>query len=164
MSAQRPQPLRMDAESLLLSCVAALPAGDAALAQLAALCEAAPSLSAVVAAALDLVDRECVACVSAPSGRSIYIVTPPAPLRAGAAAAAAPAGAAPPPPPRERMLAPVRTDFCPCRVFAETCLAAPAAPAVAQCAHILAVHVALAVGAVAQRMTSDEELIALLCG
>ena len=143
MSAQRP--LRMDAESLLLSCVAALPAGDAALAQLAALCEAAPSLSAVVAAALDLVDRECVACVSAPSGRSIYIVTPPAPLRAGAASSAAAAAAAPPPPPRERMLAPVP-------------------PAAAQCAHILAVHVALAVGAVAQRMTSDEELIALLCG
>ena len=147
----------MDAETLLLSCVAALPAGDAALAQLAALCEAAPSLSPVVAAALDLVDRECVACVSAPSGRSIYVVTPPAPPRAAAAAAA-------PPPPRERMLAPVRADFCPCKAFAETCLAALAAPAASQCAHILSVHVALAVGAVAQRVTSDEELVALLCG
>ena len=61
-------------------------------------------------------------------------------------------------------LAPVRADFCPCKAFAETCLAAPAAPAASQCAHILSVHVALAVGAVAQRVTSDEELVALLCG
>ena len=147
-------PPAVDADALLLACVRALPS-DAALAQLGALGEAAPTLAPVIAAALDLVDREAVALVVAPCGRSVYLVTPPPPLRSAAGAGAGAAAGAPRAP---RVLA-VQPSACPCAAFGDA-LAAGGAP---MCAHILAVHVALACGAVTARaLASDEELVALL--
>ena len=128
---------------LLLASLASLTplasGGAASLAQLAALSEAvSPGLASDMARALDLVDRSAVACASAPCGRACFLVAPP----------------------RERVLAPVTADFCPCAVFGELLASGSGRRA---CAHILAVHAALAVGAVVQRvLSSDEDLAALL--
>lgn len=123
---------------MLLASLATLSSGDASLAQLAALCGAvSPVLAADVTRALDLVDRAAVTCVSAPCGRAAFLVSPP----------------------RERVLAPVTADFCPCAEFGVLLAVGSGRRA---CVHILAVHAALAVGSVAQRTITDEDFAALL--